>query len=99
MTTNNALAKYEGPNALAQLNMRDLKELSVMFFESGMFLDIKSAAQAGVKMLAGHELGFSPMISMTGVHFFQGKPVVGAGLQASLIKDSGKYEYKVLEHT
>lgn len=88
-----------GNNAIAKLNMRELKELATVFVESGAFPDIKQVAQAMVKIIAGSELGFSPIVSMTGIHFFQGKVEFSSTLKASLIKDSGKYEYKVLQHT
>lgn len=90
---------FNGNNKLARLNMRELKELAEIFVASGSFQDIKSVAQAQVKILTGAELGFSPIQSMIGVHFFNGKPSIGANLIASLIKDSGKYEYKITEHT
>ncbi len=88
-----------GRNSLAKLNMRELKELAEVFMVSGAFPDIKSVAQAQVKILAGAELGFSAIVSMTGIHFFQGKVTIGSNLLASLIKDSGKYEFKILQHT
>jgi hypothetical protein len=88
-----------GNNNLAKLNMRELKELATVFVESGAFPDIKQVAQAMVKIIAGQELGFSPIVSMTGIHFFQGKVEFSSTLKAALIKDSGKYEYKVLQHT
>lgn len=97
--TGQNLALVEGNNKLARLNMRELKELAEIFVASGSFQDIKSVAQAQVKILTGAELGFSPIQSMIGVHFFNGKPSIGANLIASLIKDSGKYEYKITEHT
>lgn len=86
-------------NKLARLNMRELKELASVFMESGAFPDVKSLAQAQVKILAGQELGFAPIVSMTNIHFFQGKVSIGSTLLASLIKDSGKYAYKVLQHS
>lgn len=64
---------------------------------SGFFQDSRTAAQAVVKILAGQEMGFGPFASMTGVVIIQGKPAVGANLQASAIKRSGKYNYKILE--
>jgi len=94
-----SLVKADERNSLARLNMRELKELATVFMESGSFPDIKSAAQAQVKIIAGAELGFSPIVSMTGIHFFQGKVEFSSTLKASLIKASGKYEYKILQHT
>jgi len=93
------VAQFDGPNRLARLNMRELKEVAQVFIQSGSFTDVKQVAQAMVKIMAGAELGFSPIVSMTGVHFFNGKVSLGANLIASLIKDSGRYEYKVTEHT
>jgi hypothetical protein len=85
-------------NAIAKLSMKELKELGQMFFDAGTFNDIKSAAQAMVKIHACYELGFSPIQSMAGIHFFQGKVAIGSTLIASLIKDSGRYDYEVLQH-
>ncbi len=100
---NSGLAAVEqgdfGRNAVARMNMRELKQVAEVFLESGSFSDVKGAAQAMVKIMAGAELGFSPIVSMTGVHFFNGKVSIGANLIASLIKDGGKYEYKITEHT
>jgi hypothetical protein len=66
---------------------------------SGFFPDSKSAAQAVVKVLAGRELGFGAFASMTGVAVIQGKPVIGANLLAAAVKQTGKYNYRVTEHT
>jgi hypothetical protein len=85
-------------NSIAKLNMRELKELAEVFVTSKMFPDVTQTAQAMVKIIAGQELGFEPIVSMTGIHIFQGKVSIGANLLASLIKDSGKYQYKVTEH-
>jgi hypothetical protein len=62
-----------------------------------MFADTKSAAQAIVKIQAGQEIGIPPFAAMTGIHIIQGKPTIGAGLIASRVKGSGKYDYKVIE--
>jgi hypothetical protein len=70
-----------------------------MLAESGFFSDAKSAAQCGVKVLAGLEMGIGAFASMTGIHIIKGKPVVGAGIMASRIKSSGKYDYEVLENS
>jgi hypothetical protein len=51
-----------------------------------MFEDVKNVAQAMVKIKAGEELGFTPFVSMGGVHVIKGKPSLGATLQASLLK-------------
>lgn len=74
-------------------------EMAQVFIESGMFKDVKSQAQAIVKIQAGQEMGLEPFAAMQGIDIIQGKAVPNSGLQASLIKASGKYKYKVVEHT
>lgn len=80
-------------------NAQDALSIGETFFKSGMFADIKSAQQAVVKIMAGAEMGISPFQAMSGIHIIQGKPTIGAGLMASRVKASGKYNYKVLEMT
>ena len=80
-----------------QLPISELMNLAKAFAESGMFSDTKSAAQAIVKIQAGQEIGIPPFASMTGIHIIQGKPTIGAGLIASRLKGSGKYDYRVVE--
>ena len=77
----------------------DIMVMAKTFAESGMFTDTKQAAQAFVKIQAGQEIGIAPFAAMTGIHIIQGKPTIGAGLIASRVKGSGKYDYKVLEMT
>lgn len=74
-------------------------QLGKIFTESGMFPDIKSAQMAVVKIMAGQEMGIGPFQAMNGIHIIQGKATVGAGLMASQVKSSGKYDYKVIEQT
>ena len=82
---------------LQKHNPTDVMALGKAFAESGMFPDIKSAAQAIVKIQAGAELGIGPFQSMSGIHIISGKPTIGAGVMAAMVKGSGKYDYKVLE--
>jgi len=76
-----------------------IMELGNILAQSGYFNDAKQAAQAVVKVLAGRELGFAPIASMTGIHIISGKPIIGADMMAKAIKRSGKYNYRVLEIT
>lgn len=80
-----------------QMSVNEIAAISETFFKSGMFADIKSAQQAMVKIMAGAEVNLPPFQSMSGIHIIQGKPVIGAGLIASKIKGSGKYDYEVVE--
>jgi hypothetical protein len=85
-------------NQLIQVSTEDVMEIAKIFADSGAFEDSKQAAKAAVKIIAGAELGFTPIVSMANIHFFKGKAVLSANAMASLIKDSGKYEYKILQH-
>ena len=76
----------------------DALTIGETFYKSGMFVDIKSAQQAVVKIMAGAEMGISPFAAMSGIHIIQGKPTIGAGLMAARVKGFGKYDYKVIEH-
>ena len=80
-------------------SLEDLHSIASVFAQSGYFKDSRDAAQCAVRILAGQELGIGPLASMTGVHLVQGKPEVGAGLQAALVKRSGVYDYRVVKHT
>ncbi len=83
-----------------------LRKVAAMFASSGMFKragDLEaSIAAAGVKILAGAELGFGPFQSMSNIHFFEvkGRPQlqIGASLLAAMIRRGG-YEYSITEHT
>ena len=93
MTT--ALARPSGHN----LTLAETVTLAETFVRSGFFKDSRDAAQAVVKIMAGRELGFAPMASMTGIHVVDGKVTLSANLMAAAIKRSGKYNYRVVEHT
>jgi len=82
---------------IPKMSVNEIETISDTFFKSGMFADIKSAQQAMVKIMAGAEVNLPPFQSMSGIHIIQGKPVIGAGLIASKIKGSGKYDYEVIE--
>jgi hypothetical protein len=69
------------------------------FKESGMFPDLRSEAQAVVKIVAGQEVGFGPMASMQAVQMIQGKPTFSANALAALVKRHPAYNYRSIEHT
>lgn len=79
--------------------LADVTNYGKIFAESGMFENVKSQAQAVVRILAGQEIGIPPFASISGIHIIKGKPSMGAGLMASRVKGSGKYDYKVKDHT
>lgn len=85
-------------NTQVQVSTQDVMSIAKAFADSGMFPDIKSAAQAAVKIQAGKEFGIQPFAAMSGIHIIQGKPNIGAGLMAARVKGFGKYDYKVVKH-
>jgi len=69
--------------------------LGQVFVQSGMFKDIKTQAEAVVKILAGRELGLAPIESMNNIYIVNGRTTVMTAIIASLIKKSKQYDYKI----
>lgn len=63
------------------------------------YFGVRSVEEAAVKILLGKELGLSTYQAMMGVSVIQGRPSLSAGLVSSLIKQSGRYDYRVNEWT
>lgn len=89
----------EQVNAIQVMPVSEIMTMAKNFAESGMFTDAKQMGQAFVKIQAGQEIGIPPFAAMSGIHIIQGKPTIGAGLIASRVKGSGKYDYEVKEMT
>lgn len=87
------IVKHQGTT----LALSDIMQYGEIFAKSGLFADAKDAAKAIVKIQAGAEMGIQPFQAMSGIHVIVGKPVVGAGIIASRIKASGKYDYDVVK--
>ena len=75
-----------------------MQKASMALFKSGYFSDVKSEAQAIVKVMAGRELGLPAFASMAGIHIIQGKPALGSNVIATLIDNDPRYDYKVKKH-
>jgi hypothetical protein len=71
--------------------------IGAVLAKSGYFSDARDAAQAAVKVMAGAELGIGPVAAMTGIYIVKGRVTMSANLMGSLIKRSGKYNYRVRE--
>jgi hypothetical protein len=78
-----------------ELNQRRAKAYS----ESGYWPDASKLAQALVKIEAGRSLGINPLMAMNEIHVIEGKPGVGAGACAALVKAHPRYDYRVNELT
>jgi hypothetical protein len=96
----------EAPQELAQLGIKvpgmegtvslaTLMELGALLADSDMFPNVKKQAQAVARILAGQELGFPPIYSLRNITVVQGKVYIGAEAVATLIKRSGRYDWKL----
>jgi hypothetical protein len=84
---------------MAMGSLEDPEALGRVLAASGYFQDAKDAAQAVVKVLAGAELGFGPIASMTGVYIVKGRVTLSANLLAAAIKRHPRYDFRVKELT
>jgi hypothetical protein len=84
---------------LVRLNVDDMARVAKALANSQRFGNNLSIEAAFVSVLAGQELGIPPFAAITGIHVIQGKPVLGAGILAGLVKASPKYDYRVQKHT
>ena len=75
-------------------SLKEIMSLGSIFAASGMFVDAKTQAQAVVKIIAGRELGLSPIESMTNIFFVNNRRGLTSGVMASLVKKNGKYDYR-----
>lgn len=95
----NLPAVRNGASTVVVRTHQDAVALGQTLASSGYFKDARDAAQAAVKVMAGAELGLPPVTSMSGIHIVEGKPTIGAGLMATLVKKHPNYSYRVVDHT
>lgn len=74
-----------------------LADLGQTLARSGFFSDTREASQAIVKVLAGREMGFGPVASMTGIYIVKGRVSLSANIMAAAVKRSGRYDFRVRE--
>lgn len=89
------MAKEKVLMAIADPSLSAPMALAEVFVQSGMFKDIKTQAEACVKILAGRELGLAPIESMNSIYIVNGRTTVMVNVISSLIKKSKKYDYRV----
>jgi hypothetical protein len=77
---------------VVQLTKRELAE-------SRLYPNIKTPAQAAVVLAKARSYGLDPTTVADGLFFVGGKPSMSAQLIATLLKKSGKYDYRVIEKT
>ena len=99
LTVQNASQLEAISNGVSIRSIDDVSRMSKMFAASGFFADCRDAAQAGVKIMAGQEIGVPPFAAMNGIHIINGKAAVGSGIMAGKLKGSSKYNYRIKTHT
>ena len=90
-----ALTKRQGVSGSLEIqSLDDVARVADMIMQSGLFDDVKSAEQAGVKIIAGLEIGVPPMAAQRSIHVFDGNTTLSGPLLASLIKQHPRYDYR-----
>lgn len=85
-------------NKLVVYNATEDLSLARTYAKSGVFAGM-NAEQSLVKIHAGRALGIDPVTSLSNIHLVQGKITLGATVVGALIKRSGKYNYRIVQHT
>src|SRR3990167_4058292 len=80
-------------------SLEEVRGFADAFVKSGMFADTKQLAQAIVKIQAGRELGLSPVYSMQNINLIRDRLTTSANTMAMLVKKSGRYNYRIKNHT
>lgn len=84
-----------GNELIVSNNFAEFMKIGDAFYKSGFFSGLESAAQAVVKIQAGAELGVPPFAAMNGINLIKGRVALSYTLVGSLIKKSGRYDYKI----
>lgn len=87
------------PSVAPVMSWKDMMSMGDVLAKSGMFTDVKTQAQAVVKVMAGKELGIGPIVALTKIYVVQGRVALSAEVMAGLIKRHPDYDYRVTKHT
>lgn len=81
--------------AIIPRNIDEVQALAEVLAKSTLMPDAlrNKVPDVVVSILAGQELGLSPMAAIRGVHVVQGKPVLSADTMVALVLSSGLAEY------
>ena len=96
---NNGTAVQLGTAQLAGYTFKDVMSMGDVYYQSGLFKDIRSAAQAIVKIMKGRELGIPPASAMEIINVIEGKTALSGVAIAGIIKSSRKYRYDITSST
>lgn len=87
--TSSPLAVH-GPQRQA-LSFDEIMKMAEVFYQAGLFENLKSAAEGAVKIQYGQELGIPPASSIAEVQVLFGKPTIGANAIIGKYSDHGYY--------
>jgi hypothetical protein len=81
--------------SLIPSDLNGFSSLAEQFAKSKLIpTDLQSKpADVFVTLLAGHELGLSPMAALRGIHVVKGKPILSADTMTAVVLASGAAEY------
>lgn len=91
MVTDNGRAMVVAPAA----DLTQIEKLADLCSQSNFFKDATSKARAGVKILAGQEIGVGPIAALQGIIIINDKVSYTANLMATLVKRSPRYDYRI----
>lgn len=97
MDTELAVVEKAESNALAEAGLvNQLDERSRILVESGYFPDLKSIAQAKVKVWIGKSLGLSEFQSLTGIYITpKGQIGLSAITMGTMVREGNRYDYQI----
>ena len=77
----------------------EMGNFAKIVMQSRMFTSIQSTQQALLTMVAGREMGMGFIEACNSLYIVNGKVSLLAGKVGEMIKRSGRYNYKIKEHT
>tara|TARA_R100000808_G_C2154855_1_gene166276 strand:+ start:8333 stop:9490 length:1158 start_codon:yes stop_codon:yes gene_type:complete len=81
--------------AKQELSLAEIMQLGTIAVNSNRFSGIHTSDQAIVQILAGRELGLSPMTALRNLYVVEGKVAMSAGLIASMVRKHPRYDYRI----
>jgi len=76
----------------------EVGEFAMIASKSGMF-GAGNPDELVVKLMAGASWGIPPLSALSDVYVVKGKPMASSTLLRAMIRKSGNYDYRVVEHT
>tara|TARA_X000001388_G_scaffold77421_1_gene78161 strand:+ start:1506 stop:2573 length:1068 start_codon:yes stop_codon:yes gene_type:complete len=81
------------------MSYSEMNDFSKIVMRARMFTSMQSAEQVLLTMVAGREMGMGFIEACNSLYIVNGKVSLLAGKVGEMIKRSGRYDYKLKEHT